>query len=391
MKPMVLIISGTWPTKSNLITGIFVQQQVDAYVSLGCRVTVIVPQPIRSLRTIRDIYKVSDGYEMWSPRYFNIPQKVSESVVGVEINARLYANAVMRTLKRVKLGPTLVGVHLHELRYSGLSIPYWEKITTSNKVITIHGVDPFISAKSQEPWLAKRLSRTFDCVERIALVGAPLVKYISQLAAPPHKVDIIPNGTWLPSTWNSIQRPVTERRVILSVSNLVPLKGIDFNIRALKKVSETRPEIDWVYRIVGDGPERANLEDLAIRLGLGNRVMFLGRLSYERTLKEFNECDVFSLPSWGEAFGIVYLEAMARGRPVIGCSGWGAEEMISGEMEGLLVPPKDIASLAAALVRLLGDTNLARDMGAAARRRAEGFGWERNVSRYMKIFGISVS
>jgi glycosyltransferase involved in cell wall biosynthesis len=82
-------------------------------------------------------------------------------------------------------------------------------------------------------------------------------------------------------------------------------------------------------------------------------------------------CDVFCLPSWSEGFGIVYLEAMAHGKPVIAVQGQGIAEVLAGRDAGILVPPRDAAAVTGALAMLLGDPQAAREMGARGRKLVE--------------------
>jgi glycosyltransferase involved in cell wall biosynthesis len=179
--------------------------------------------------------------------------------------------------------------------------------------------------------------------------------------------------------------------VVLSVSNLDKLKGIDLNLKALAQVRREYPALDWEYQIIGDGAERKSLERLAKDLAIADRVIFRGRLSHADTLTEIANCDIFSLPSWGENFGIVYLEAMGRGRPVIGCRGWGAAEMVRDGIDGVLVEPRDQVSLQAALAKLLIDPNASKSLGMAAGDRARGFSWGQNVQRYLDLFAMAGS
>jgi len=199
------------------------------------------------------------------------------------------------------------------------------------------------------------------------------------------------NGSKLPELWHSDQRPLSERRVVLSVSNLDKLKGIDLNLKALAQVRREYPPLDWEYQIVGEGTERKTLERLVKDLAIADRVIFRGRLTHDDTLTAIAKCDIFSLPSWGENFGIVYLEAMGRGRPVIGCRGWGAGEMVRDGIDGVLVEPRDQVSLQAALAKMLTDPHASKSMGTTARDRALGFSWSRNVHRYLDLFAVAGS
>jgi len=97
------------------------------------------------------------------------------------------------------------------------------------------------------------------------------------------------------------------------------------------------------------------------------------------------DADIFALPSWGEAFGIVYLEAMARMRPVIGCLDNGAADIISDGVDGLLIPPHDEVALAQALGCLLSDPEQCRTMGTAGRQTAEQFTWHVNAAKMLEL------
>jgi glycosyltransferase involved in cell wall biosynthesis len=223
-------------------------------------------------------------------------------------------------------------------------------------------------------------------VSRLTLVGRPLAAYAAGLGVPSERLSVVHNGTELPLRWSADQRPRDAVRVVLSVCNLVPLKGIDLNLRAFAEIRLRSPHLAWRYRVVGDGPERSALVRLAGSLGLSDRVEFLGRLDYQATMAEMAACDIFCLPSWGDSFGVVYLEAMSRGRPVIGCLDWGAAEMVRDGIDGRLVKPKDEHSLATALGELLSDPSRCASMGEDARRRAGEFSWDANVRRHLGCF-----
>ena len=157
------------------------------------------------------------------------------------------------------------------------------------------------------------------------------------------------------------------------------------------KLAQKAQVLYWEYRIVGACSEYRALKRLSNELGVNSRVKFFGRLTYEQTMEEMAQCDVFSLPSRGEPFGKVYLEAMARGRPVIGCRGAGAEEMVKDGLEGLLVEPRDLKNLKAALLRLLSEPELCSRMGSMDRKSAEQFSCERNARHYLELFRASSS
>ncbi len=382
----ILVVSDFWPTRLNPISGVFVVQQVQAYRTLGCDVTVIAPQQVRARQLARPLHQQFDGVDVYSPVYPDIPQRLSGESFALSLNRHAHAYAVQRVLRRRMGSVAFSGIHVHDIRYAGLSYPLWQPERAQATVLTLHGVDPFIESRVEKPWLRKMLGSVWSSVERVALVGRPLQPFADKLGVPVCQRVLIHNGSLVPEQCSYAQRPIMGRRVLLSVSNLVPLKGIDLNLEALAKIRQGLPKLDWEYRIIGDGPERARLESKASELGIADRVSFLGRLDHEQTLSAIADCDVFSLPSWGENFGIVYLEAMGRGRPVIGCADWGAAEMVRDGEDGYLVTPRDVVSLRSAIESLLISPDKCRAMGAAARSQAEKFTWTKNAQEYLSVF-----
>ena len=161
-------------------------------------------------------------------------------------------------------------------------------------------------------------------------------------------------------------------RVILTVGRWLAnerYKGMDTLITALPRLLTRWPELQLLA--VGEGNDRAWLEDLAEQNGVNRHVHFLSGLSFEELEACYEACEMFALPSRGEGFGLVYLEAMARGKPVIGGAHGGAPEVIEDGVTGYLVPHGDAAQLATSIETLLSDPTLAQKMGARGRQRVE--------------------
>ncbi len=158
-----------------------------------------------------------------------------------------------------------------------------------------------------------------------------------------------------------------DSRLLLATGRLVYYKGFEVAVRAMA-------HIDAHLAIVGDGPLRSELEGLARRLGVGDKVHFLGRQDDATLHAYYRACDVFVLPSIArsEAFAIVQLEAMACGRPVVNTQLDSGVPFVSRHEEsGLTVPPEDPRALAAAINRLLADEAWRRELGARGRARVE--------------------
>jgi len=163
-----------------------------------------------------------------------------------------------------------------------------------------------------------------------------------------------------------------EGRVILSVGRWLSserYKGMDTLITALPRLLPQWPELQLV--MAGEGDDRAWLEDLAEKSGVQRHVHFLTGLSYAELAACYFNCEIFALPSRGEGFGLVYLEAMARGKPVIGGAHGGAPEVIEDGVTGYLVQHGDAVQLATSIETLLSDPALAAEMGARGRKRVE--------------------
>jgi phosphatidyl-myo-inositol dimannoside synthase len=169
-----------------------------------------------------------------------------------------------------------------------------------------------------------------------------------------------------------LPRGYPEGRVILTVGRWAAnerYKGMDTLIIALPRLLTKWPELQLVA--VGSGDDRAWLEELADQNGVNLHVHFLSGLSYAELAACYSACEIFALPSAGEGFGLVYLEAMARGKPVIGGAHGGAPEVIEDGVTGYLVPHGDAAMLATAIETLLADPELALKMGQRGRQRVD--------------------
>jgi phosphatidylinositol alpha-1,6-mannosyltransferase len=160
------------------------------------------------------------------------------------------------------------------------------------------------------------------------------------------------------------------RREILAVSRMSqgePGKNLGMLLKAMSQVLPTVPEARLV--MVGDGDDQHRLKAEAAALGISESVEFTGFIDEQRLHEQYCRASVFALPSAQEGFGLVYLEAMARGIPVIGCN-WGpSSEIIDHGKTGFLIPPGDACTLAHNIVLILNDRQMALEMGEAGRHK----------------------
>jgi D-inositol-3-phosphate glycosyltransferase len=179
-----------------------------------------------------------------------------------------------------------------------------------------------------------------------------------------------------------------DAKIVLFVGRLEPIKGVDILLEALSQLDCSGCQ--GLALIVGgnlDGTEAARLLGMRDRLGLTERVRFVGAQE-QRTLPYFYAAaDVCVVPSFYESFGMVALEAMACGRPVVASRAGGLQFTVQDGQNGLLTPPGDAPALAATLQRLLTDAPLRARMGAQAKRTASDYSWKRVAEDMAGVYG----
>jgi glycosyltransferase involved in cell wall biosynthesis len=231
----------------------------------------------------------------------------------------------------------------------------------------IVGKRPFAAA------LAPILTHTLARAQRIIVSHPALISNSAFLTRSADKCTVIPFGVQV-EYWSELddsqRRKAAELRaryprLVLATGRLVPYKGFHLLTEALRQVDAT-------VMIVGEGPLNDDLRQAACRLGVGERFFLAGGLSRDDLKIHLHAARLFALPSIteAEAFGIVQLEAMAAGLPVINTDlPTGVPHVARNEREGLTVRPGDPAALAAAINRLLDHEDLARNLGSAGRSR----------------------
>ncbi len=295
--------------------------------------------------------------------------------------------------------PRVVQLATADDGYMGLWLHQWLKLPF---VIYAHGNEVLGALESS--WPKPRLS--LQQAARVLANSRFTAQLVEKSGAAPERIEIIHPGCdvdrfqpckptmdlrqeILGDQWNN--------RVILSVGNLVVRKGHDLVITALRRVMESIPDV--VYLIVGDGPHRAELEKLALARGLGERVIFAGRVPDERLPEIYGLSDIFVMPSRErvescdvEGFGIVFLEASACAKPVIAGRSGGIEDAVLNGVTGLLVNPTDVEDIAKALTRILANRDFAVRLGQQGRARVVAeFAWPRVANRVRAILESVIS
>ena len=236
--------------------------------------------------------------------------------------------------------------------------------------------------------LEQRIARAVD---RVVATCTDEVFELVRLGADARRITVVPCGVdrsrFTPDGPAEARPPGVARIVV--ACRMVERKGVDDAIRALAAVPGAELHIAGgpdVSQLDGD-PEAQRLRSVAAETGVGDRVVFRGRVGREEMPALMRSADVVVCAPWYEPFGIVPLEAMACGAPVVATAvGGQIDSVVHGET-GLHVPPRDPAALAAALSDLLGDEARRRRLGEGGVRRVRSrFGWERVAAATLDVY-----
>ncbi len=270
---------------------------------------------------------------------------------------------LIRLIRRLRI--QVVNIHYPDPADAFLPFALCRRVTKFALVTSIHGADIFPHGR-RRPSYPPSFRAVFNASDLIVAPSRAFQEeFLNIFPALRPRTTFIYNGFKLPEK-QLAGRPGQGdlEPYILSVSALKHAKALDVLIRAFAALHTRHPELNLV--LVGEGILRRELEELACKLGLREKVHFLGRVEHERVPALISGCRVFVLPSRFETFGIAALEAMALRKPVIATRVGGLPEIIEDGVNGILVPPDDDRALAEALQAVLTDENLGARLARAA-------------------------
>lgn len=395
----LLVITSTFPRWENDTTAAFVCELAQGLKKLDTDVVVLAPHfsgaKIRecwhSVSIHRFLYFLPTRFERlaYGPGLlFNVKRDFF-ALIGVPffiLSEFLWTSLIIRQ-KNVQI------IHSHWLIPQGLIGAIYCKIKKIPHVATVHGSDLNIIKKFKilHP-VCQFIVRNSD---RITVNSTYMKRQLESVAPEAgRKSRVIPMGIdpqeFRKQNLDDLRSKFRSKYIILSVGRLIDIKGTIYLIKALPDVLSRHP--DTVLLIAGDGPEKGRLCEAAYDLGLEKNICFLGAINHDEIPKYFLLADVFILPSINvayqtEAQGVVLLEAMASGCPVIGSNVGGIPDIITDGENGFLVPEKDYKVLAEKIIWILSDEELQekfRKKGLSTIQ--ESFTWDIISEQFSEVY-----
>lgn len=356
----VLTLTPFYPTNTDDGSGCFVFEPLLWAAKLGIRNTVFAAQPFyRGGKLKSDRLPIPAAWI----RYFALPGGIGLPSAG----AFLFARTVSR-IREMQVQQRIDLIHAHGALPCGHAAMLLSRELGIPFVVSVHGLDAYstvqVGGRSGE-WCRRISQRTYIASRRVICISERVREQVLEgVGSRGCRTSVVYNGVD-PDLFSPDSDPPSDPPVVLSVGNLIAIKGHEILIRAIASLKADFPSL--VLEIVGSGSEQLRLQELAGRLECAERVRFLGRRSRRETAAAMRRCTIFALPSRYEGLGCVYLEAMSTAKPVIGCRGQGIAEIIQHGSNGFLVGPENERELALALSMLLRDEPRRKNLGLAAR------------------------
>lgn len=390
----ILCVTPWFPALPGAQSGNFIHDSVIALRALGHDVKVVVAQPWHP--AVSRIFHPDWG----RPRLRLDAHDPALAVqrVGFLSIPRNYLRGFSDMFCDLRVRPALVGIarefkpdvicaHTELIGRVAVAAGYEVGLPVA---VVLHGIDT--SPRLNTPKQLRVVGKALAAADRVILVGEPLYHHFQAIAGRSDHFRIVHNGFLHPSTQERGCRDGLNVRVrLISVSNLHEGKGIDLNLQALSRLYHQGKK-NWFYTVVGDGRERDALKTMACELGIAENVCFVGSVAHADVYSYLCEADVFLLPSYREAFGIAYLEAMACGLLTIGVRGQGPSAFIRHGETGLLVAPQDVGSIVDILHVVLAYPPFLREIAEKGKAFVcSEFTWARHAERMIEVLNEIVS
>lgn len=338
----ILVFTSLYPNNMWPQHGVFIKERMTAFSRLkNCNVKVVAPVPYFPPIKITDRWKFSqvkyhekrDGLDVYHPRYFMTPK------IGMSTYGWMMYWSVLKSVKRIKKNFDFDLIDAHYVYPDGFAAVLIGQYFNKPVVVSARGSD--INQYTNIPIVRKLLKHTLHQSDSSIAVCQALKDAMLDIHKNGKDINVIPNGIDT-KQFKPINRELARRKlnlpdgkIILSVGQLIPRKGMDILIRAFKKVTELSGE-PMTLLLVGEGPDITKLQKLVKILDLENRVLLVGGRPHSELCSYYNAADLFCLASSREGWPNVVMESLACGTPVVATNVWGTPEILSSDELGFL-------------------------------------------------------
>lgn len=300
-------------------------------------------------------------------------------------------------------------LHMHHLGYLAPISSYGamgKKIRRIPSVFTVHGLyhDPHIVQDVDDPFSAetKKLQLSFPfapwkipdwlchlpfSADRITALTKWEKKELEKKGLASKKITVVPNGVSLEKYKKKrkdfFKKAGIDGRVLLFTGQPTNRKGWRYLLEAMPAILEEFPDAKAVFTGYRQSPE---INEMTRKAGLNDAVKMLGFLKEEEKIHAFQSADVFVLPTLYEGFGIVFLEAMAAGVPIVTTDTAGNSEIVENWKNGILTRPKSSKGVAEAVIKLLSTSGMRKEIARNNIRKAARFGWKKVTEMYISVY-----
>ena len=318
---------------------------------------------------------VVDGIEVYYPRALTLGN-AGERLFG----GRLIYMAAVGLAKKLHAEKPFDLVHAHMLPRDGHAGLLIARALGVPVALTVHGTDVFGYFKpGEKPW--RRNIRVARKVDALMAVSSLLLSRVAPYRGKKKLSLVVPNGVDLSLV---PQKTANTPRAVISVGTLKARKCMDRTLEAFARLADEYP--DATLTIVGMGEMEQQLRERIAELGLGGRVTLTGWLSHAQVMERMAQSDLFVLPSWGEGYGIVYIEAMAAGCIAVGAKDEGIGDTITDGENGFLVPAGDIDETERVMRAVFAEPERYAALRERGRRDAMALTWARNAQTVEGVY-----
>ena len=346
-------------------------------INYGHDVNIITPKWLKGPKWLRK--EETNGIEIFR---FNIKRRIWKF-----IDPFFHLQPLLK-----EMSPDILNAHY--VSPTGFGGFFWSKIMGIPSVFTLHGediYDPIYSVPKVLQRLMKGVLRNCSDITAISSFVKNIV--VRKFSISEERIKVIPNGVntkkFAPYCNGTAIREKYHIKdnelLVLTVQRLHPRKAVQYFLKVISKISKSEDRMRFM--IVGDGPEKLKLMKLSRILKIEDKLIFTGFVPDSTLPSYYAACDIFTLHTLYEGLGVVLLEAIASGKPVVTTIAGGTTDIIQDGVNGLLVKPRDIKAFTNAVLILANNKDLRTKMGERGREMAvDKFDWKTIAKKYIQVY-----